>query len=141
MKKIVVALTLLLVSFVAVPAIAAQKVVVVPLNTGRMQQELVPFAQGEISTFTGSILSTGSYGISSVALNEVGKVTVTLTTSWVGYPAVMTGVWSTSSSTDTKLVYYSASLNSNNIVFSTKLSGTGALVGGYFSFIVYGQKQ
>ena len=140
MKKIVVALTLLLVSFAAVPVVAAQKVVVVPLSTGRMQQELVPLAQGEINTYSGDISSTGSYGISSVVLDGVGKVTVTFTTSWVGYPAVMTGGWG-SSHVISRLVYYSARRDSNIIDFYTKSLDTGALIGGYFSFVVYGQKQ
>lgn len=141
MKKMIVLLSLLLVSFVAVSALAADKVVVVPLNSGRVQQELVPLAQGEISTYTGNILSTGSYGISSVVKNETGSVTVTCTNSWVGYPAIMTGSWANSGPTSNTLVYYNASSNSNTITFYTKDSATGALESGYFSFVVFGQKQ
>lgn len=141
MKKITVLLSLLLFSFVAVSALAADKVVVVPLNSGRVQQELVPLAQGEISTFTGNILSTGSYGISSVVKNATGSVTVTCTSSWVGYPAIMTGSWASSETTSNTVVYYHASFNSNTTTFYTKDSATATLEGGYFSFVVFGQKQ
>ncbi|MBU1231355.1 MAG: hypothetical protein KKD01_04155 [Proteobacteria bacterium] len=141
MKKIAVLLSLLLLSIVAVSAIAADKVVVVPLNSSRVQPELVPLAQGEISTYTGNILSTGHYGISSTVLNGTGDVTVTFTSSWVGYPAVMTGSWATSALTSNTLVYYNASINSNTIRFYTKDSASGALENGYFSFVVFGQKQ
>lgn len=137
MKKIAVILSLLLLTFVAVPAIAANKVVVVPLSSSRVPQELVPLAQGEISSFDGVVSSTGSYGISSVAKNATGDVTVTFTFSWIAYPAVMTGVYGNDSS---RIVVYSPAFAGNTIRFRTK-DTTGTLAGAYFSFVVYGQKQ
>ncbi len=139
MKKIAVILSLLMLSFGPVSAIAADKVVVVPLNTSRIQQELVPLAHGEISSSSGAIASTGSYGISSTEVNGTGDVTVTLTTSWNGFPTIVTGSWGSS---DTKrIVSYLAAYDGNTIRFRIKNSTSGALESGWFSFVVFGQKQ
>ncbi|MBU0945478.1 MAG: hypothetical protein KJ804_11385 [Proteobacteria bacterium] len=134
MNNIIIALSLLLASFIAGSAIAADKVVVVPLSTGRVAPASLPHAYGYVIGSTAPRFVT-NYGATSVITNGTGDYTITLENDFSGYPVVL--VSSYNNTPIDEIVTYSANDTEKNIINVRIADGSGAAIHSNFSFLVY----
>lgn len=140
MKILIGVVSLLLVCIVANSTMAADKVVVVPLGSGKVPAGALPLAWGFIDSDTPKIES--GYNVVSVTSPASGVYDVEMSVSWEGWPAVM----ATSYNTDhlkKEIITWGAFAEpvKNKIRFNISDAETMAPGPSDFSFVLYGTEK
>ncbi|MDH3329811.1 MAG: hypothetical protein OEM01_11300 [Desulfobulbaceae bacterium] len=138
MKKIVIALSLLLVSFMAASAIAADKVVVVPLSTSKVPAQALPLAWGFIDGTNNTILT--GYNVDSVTRPNTGVYNVKMSVSWEGMPAVIATSFNSGPPYD-EIITWGGSLTVSDTVNFYIIDEATTPKNSHFSFVLYGTEK
>lgn len=136
MRKISILALALCLSFVLnTIVLAAENVVVIPLNTNKVVSQLQPIAQG---TFSSGCEDFFSYGVANCTVNGTGDFTITLTESFTGYANVIATSYNTSPQAE---IATAGSVNTGNTITIQIADGSGTAIGSDFNFVVYANVQ
>ncbi|MEE4243417.1 MAG: hypothetical protein V2I36_18295 [Desulfopila sp.] len=114
---------------------AADKVVVVPINSSKVVPQLQPIAQG---SFSSSCQDFYSYGVDSCTVSATGKYIFTLTKSFTGYANIIATAYNEFPAAE---IATASSTNGGNTITIYIANGEGAAIHSDFQFVVYANVQ
>lgn len=135
MKKFALLFTVFLIAFIASPAMAADKVVVVPLNSGRTPTAALPIAYGHANVTVGTPAFYTSYGAESITKIGTGDYKIVLENSFASYPAIIASSYNSSPKVEIVTTF---SYSDTDTIYFNIVNAAGTPIDSNFSFVVFG---